>query len=187
MQDLKKFSLIYLATVATVERQCNSTSYYAGIHDLVSRQGKVFSNFISSDKIKNLQYFSEPKQCYYNAWQTLQINPKENFIYCEGYMFIPNIPIGIIHGWLVDKNKNVFDPTIKNYQSNIYIGLTFDPNYVRQVYLNRAIKNNQRSSELNVPKRNRCHKDRVINYGILENNYLDLECIYHRPFINFKV
>jgi hypothetical protein len=64
-----------------------------------------------------------PKNCYYNCFELL----KNNFAltYCEGYALDPELPLPLIHAWLVDNDGKVIDPTWDDCNA-AYLGIPFD-------------------------------------------------------------
>jgi len=68
------------------------------------------------------------KMCYRNAQQMAVLYP-DQYTYCEG------IACGIIptqHGWLVDTDGNVIDPTWRNPEKATYFGVKVRHPYLAQ-------------------------------------------------------
>lgn len=90
------------------------------------------------------------KQCFYNA-QKLMLFNVDKYVYVEGFVTSPRVPIAIHHGWAVLKETlQLVDPTLKldhdkRYSSgNIvmgrlpdgwdYFGVPFKPEQVRSMW-----------------------------------------------------
>jgi len=69
-----------------------------------------------------------PKLCYQNAYRAACEN--SNLFYCEGYVSFMGIPIN--HAWVVDKDGNGFEPTLKfkKGESLEYFGVTFTTPFI---------------------------------------------------------
>lgn len=73
-----------------------------------------------------------PKACFWNA-QDL-VKKSKVLRYVEGYTCRPAMPILIPHGWCVDRENRVIDPTLADYKTgesdshtSEYIGVIFEP------------------------------------------------------------
>lgn len=63
------------------------------------------------------------QECYYNAW-ALMIDRTDLF-YCEGFLNIDSCPIPVLHGWCVDANGQIHDPSVPQGSRRMYYGLTY--------------------------------------------------------------
>jgi len=46
--------------------------------------------------------------CFFNS---IRLAKREGLIYCEGYAWCSLTSFASLHGWCIDKNGNVYDPT----------------------------------------------------------------------------
>jgi len=77
-------------------------------------------------------------QCYRNAGTLASSN--KNLTYVEGFTSVCGIPLA--HAWVIDKNNNVIDPTIKGSLDNKveeYFGIPFTQEYLNLTILKTGI------------------------------------------------
>jgi len=64
-----------------------------------------------------------PKSCYHNCFQLLKDNL--DLTYCEGYALYSELPLPLIHAWLVDEDGKVIDLTWDE-PDTVYLGVPFE-------------------------------------------------------------
>ena len=75
-----------------------------------------------------------PKSCYYNSFQLLKEDL--DLTYCEGYALEPELPLPLIHAWLVNKDGRVIDPTWNDCDA-VYLGIPFDTKWFIELLRSR--------------------------------------------------
>jgi hypothetical protein len=96
---------------------------YKSIERLLLETGRGFTN------IKLTSHKGKPKVCYENCFKAIMFN--DDYNYCEGYFIYDDINIAIAHAWLVDKEDNVIDITLKdNLPGAVYFGVVFNREFV---------------------------------------------------------
>ena len=111
----------YLETVRKVQSEMNSknTEYpFISIEDFVLKNGQLFRTD-PSIKVKRGQM----KDCFMNAQRLAE---------GKGYRYVEGYAAGIIpmlHGWVVDENGTVIDPTWKDHDA-VYFGVVIPIEYV---------------------------------------------------------
>ncbi|MEB3884061.1 hypothetical protein [Lyngbya sp. CCY1209] len=70
----------------------------------------------------------EPKSCYKNCYEGLLLH--SNWHYCEGFATHENLPLALIHAWLVNDRGEVIDPTWTNRGGTAYFGVVFERKFV---------------------------------------------------------
>jgi hypothetical protein len=63
-----------------------------------------------------------PKRCFENAATLVRRRP-DTLRYCEGYVSRPDVPLLIHHGWAIDAENRVIDPTLPDPADCAYVGL----------------------------------------------------------------
>lgn len=106
-----------------------------------------------------------PKSCYWNSQQLLKKHPE--WIYCEGYALAPGIPIPLRHGWLIDRQKSILEPTW-DANDSVYIEVTFSTRWFKSLLDDRRAKN--RDDEISVFEGNYLEQYSLLKQG------LPLEC-----------
>lgn len=71
------------------------------------------------------QVFPTSRRCYWNAW-THRLHDK-SLRYCEGYVSLGWAPDPVLHGWLLDSDGRVHDPSVANDDQATYYGVVFRP------------------------------------------------------------
>lgn len=75
----------------------------------------------------------EKKQCYSNAWELWLARPDE-FTYVEGFALSATTGLVTNHGWCVDTEGLVVDPTWDTPEDNAYYGFDFSEPYLMQLF-----------------------------------------------------
>jgi 2'-5' RNA ligase/GNAT superfamily N-acetyltransferase/ADP-ribose pyrophosphatase YjhB (NUDIX family) len=91
------------------------------IRDLLIRKGRGYKRDDSKIDEKYADLPNAPNVCYRNATVAVQRHPE--LTYVEGYAMPPGVPFPIAHGWTVDPDGNVIDPTWKDGEH--YYGIPF--------------------------------------------------------------
>lgn len=71
-------------------------------------------------------------QCYFNAWRYKSRRPKQDLTYCEGLVRLADVPISVLHGWLMDSEGHIIDPSVEQYRPVAYYGMGFDDAFARE-------------------------------------------------------
>lgn len=97
--------------------------------DYIYENGKVY------DKVVEPAIIGEPNQCFANCQQHVACEgyfTNDGLTYCEGYVETHNLFL-LYHGWLVDADGNVHDPTLgTKFADCKYHGVEIDTEYVRK-------------------------------------------------------
>jgi hypothetical protein len=81
----------------------------ASIEDFVLRHGKEYKRVSKPDDLP----YGEAKMCYMNAFGAAW--DADKYTYCEGFVLCPGcIPFPIPHAWLIDKDGNAVDNTLRD-------------------------------------------------------------------------
>lgn len=75
-----------------------------------------------------------PKNCYYNCLELLREH--RDLFYCEGYALTEDLPLPLAHAWLVNKDREVIDPTW-NDESTVYLGIPFNTQWFIDLLVSR--------------------------------------------------
>jgi hypothetical protein len=84
-------------------------------------------------KLPDKQVRARSNQCYLNAWRYIQRRQRSNAAlrrglrYCEGLAVLEGCPLPVWHGWVVDGEGHIIDPSIEHERVTIYFGVMFDP------------------------------------------------------------
>lgn len=73
------------------------------------------------------------KECFRNAWLIADCCPE--LTYCEGYAVSPFSIWPTIHAWAVDRDGMVYDPTWRDPENSLYLGVQFCDEMVRETLL----------------------------------------------------
>lgn len=117
--------LSYLEVLSKVQK---SAGIKRGLEAFVLKHGRPWP-VISDEKVKPMP----AKQCFYNAYTMASANPRR-YTYVEGYAVARFLPV--LHGWVVDSNGHVIDPTwcvengIETAGSAEYYGIPIKPSYM---------------------------------------------------------
>ena len=68
-----------------------------------------------------------PKECFSNA---THLSIRTGLIYVEGFMVRRGIPFPIHHGWCVDDDNTVIDPTITDPEQCEYYGIPINSEFL---------------------------------------------------------
>lgn len=63
------------------------------------------------------------QECYYNAWTYMA--GRHDLSYCEGYAYLPSCPIPVLHGWCIDADGRIHDPSVEQNSQGFYYGVIF--------------------------------------------------------------
>ncbi len=99
---------------------------YLCIEDFVLQHGQEFQWAPCPEEFRG----GEMKECFKNAYQTCLLDEKLRYV--EGYARRTGVPVVVLHGWCVDENGKVLDPTWEN--GTWYFGVIFGRNYVSDVF-----------------------------------------------------
>lgn len=72
------------------------------------------------------------KECYWNAWRLHRRRPR--LAYCEGYMAVERCPIPVMHGWCLDAQGKVWDPSIEQSRGAVYFGIQYRADWVSEKF-----------------------------------------------------
>lgn len=72
------------------------------------------------------------RECYFNAWRYLHKNL--TLLYCEGYAYARDWVIPVMHGWCVDPEGVVYDPSVGNDEEVAYIGFAYRPEWAAAMW-----------------------------------------------------
>ena len=82
---------------------------YGCVEDFILQNGKSFEQSILGGSEVEA---GEKKMCFRNSFYLALENPL--FHYCEGYAVAWNVPLPLMHAWVVTDCGNVIDPTWKH-------------------------------------------------------------------------
>jgi hypothetical protein len=68
------------------------------------------------------------KACYGNAYRLYR--RRKHLTYCEGYVALESCPIPVMHGWCVNAEGEVLDPSVEQDRPAIYYGMAFKDEFV---------------------------------------------------------
>ena len=74
--------------------------------------------------------FPASKQCYLNAFNLF--NRRDGLHYCEGNVFMAGCPIPVLHGWCVNGDGLVLDPSIEFERGAVYYGIEYEDDFTRE-------------------------------------------------------
>jgi hypothetical protein len=109
--DLRR-AMLELGLPANVEK---------GLKEFVREQGSFKDGDFFTLPENKVQALSQ--ECYYNAW-ALMVDRADLF-YCEGYLYVDSCPLPVLHGWCVDADGHVHDPSVPQDSRRMYYGVTF--------------------------------------------------------------
>jgi len=95
---------------------------YKSNEALILDYGIAFENKIKSPIL------GEPKACYQNCFEVMLNRP--DLHYCEGYAIDENLPLALIHAWLINNESEVIDPTWLDERKAVYFGVVFNKEFV---------------------------------------------------------
>ena len=96
---------------------------YSSTEELILKHGATYIDINKKSRLKGI-----PQNCYQNCYDIMLRRP--DLTYCEGYATTSKIPIAVVHAWLVDSERQVIDPTWGRRNDPVYIGITFERDYV---------------------------------------------------------
>ena len=73
------------------------------------------------------------KQCYLNAYSLFR--RRKNLHYCEGNVYMDDCPIPVMHGWCVNDQGLVLDPSVGNDCGIVYFGVQYQDAFVRECWV----------------------------------------------------
>jgi hypothetical protein len=98
---------------------------YSCFEEFVLENGKKFKNH-KEIKVER----GKKGECFKNAFH---LADNKGLIYVEGVVTISGSPLPGLHAWCVDKEGNVYDPTLE--EADEYYGVPFDLMYVEKTIL----------------------------------------------------
>lgn len=83
------------------------------------------------------QYVKEQsRECYLNAWQLRgRLKHQSALSYCEGIVFVEGMFMPVWHGWLVDEEGAVVDPSVDQVQPFAYLGHAFERTFAHRAWI----------------------------------------------------
>jgi hypothetical protein len=78
------------------------------------------------------QVRAESQECYWNAWQLAKDNP--SLRYCEGKAYLENVALPVLHGWCIDENDRVIDPSVRQDRGVSYYGVEFSREFAQDMW-----------------------------------------------------
>ena len=125
-KNLERLLTILKAEADVVESINKNVPFrYKSNQRLILENGKPFLKIIKPTPFKG-----EPKQCFQNCITALL---EHSYLsYCEGYIIDDDLPIAILHAWLVNDKFEVIDPTWddKDSTGRTYFGVAFNDEFV---------------------------------------------------------
>jgi hypothetical protein len=93
------------------------------IHSLVLRHGLEFKGSARPDWLQR----GTPKECFTNASVLATMT---GVVYVEGFVMRASLPIPIHHGWCIDDDGTVLDPTIDRPEECEYYGIPINQDFL---------------------------------------------------------
>lgn len=104
----------YVETLLKVARTANMGAPVE--YELLADQGKLMP--FKKTELTGTMPLGE---CFHNAYKAMA---DTEYMYCEGYAMTEKLGMPMAHGWLMDVDGNVIDPTWKDGYG--YFGVVFD-------------------------------------------------------------
>jgi len=119
--ELMKNLVDYLKKMSTII--VRSEFKYNSFEDFVLKNGVPFKER-TPDKIRMRQV----GDCFANATRLTQ---NRKYKYCEGYCAVSNIPVPVLHAWVIDNQHRVVDNTLRLSDNVVvvYYGVVFSGLY----------------------------------------------------------
>ena len=97
---------------------------YNNFEDFVFKNGVPFKE-MSSDKVR----MGQQGNCFMNA---ARLSQNRKYTYCEGYCAVSDVPIPILHAWVIDEQHKVVENTLRisNNAIAVYYGVVFSGLYL---------------------------------------------------------
>ena len=96
--------------------------------------GFVLEHGIEYTEVRHAEDLGTPKECYSNAARSL-INGVD-VTYVEGYIISEDLPIPILHAWLVDAEGVVIETTLaRDLDKTHYFGVPFKRDFVLETMM----------------------------------------------------
>jgi hypothetical protein len=92
-----------------------------GLKEFVREHGSLHDGGLVALPANVVQPLSQ--ECYYNAW-ALMVD-RDDLFYCEGYLYIDSCPLPVLHGWCVDADGRIHDPSIPQDSRSMRYGVIF--------------------------------------------------------------
>jgi len=119
----------YLEIETSIFNTGHNNFAYRSIGEFILKNGICYSQ-ISKKKYPK----GATKQCFRNAYKLAERD--DGLTYVEGYALTSNIPIPLMHAWVVDKDGAVIDNTWRPVGVE-YFGVPFDIQYVNKIIFER--------------------------------------------------
>ncbi|MCG5062215.1 MAG: hypothetical protein KA714_30675 [Limnoraphis sp. WC205] len=93
-----------------------------------SNEALILDYGIAFENKSELSILGEPKACYQNCYEIMLNRP--DLYYCEGYAIDDNLPLAVLHAWLVNDKGEVIEPTWLDERKAVYFGVVFNKDFV---------------------------------------------------------
>ena len=110
-----------------------------------------------------------PKSCYWNCQQLVIKQPE--LIYCEGYAISQNVGFPFPHGWLLNSEGKLLEPTWES-PGEAYWGVAFDWEWVQALLKRRSQQG--RDNDLSVFECNYLEEYSLLKEGLPPDAYRQL-------------
>lgn len=91
------------------------------LEDMMVRHGRPF---LEREPLPKGAVRPESQECYWNAWTLWCERP--GLRYCEGYVMLEDGILPVLHGWCIDENDRVLDPSVHQHKGAVYHGVVFN-------------------------------------------------------------
>lgn len=88
--------------------------------------------FHATVELPRRQLSVRDRLCYWNAWRLKSKNPQLR--YAEGFLYAEHMLLPVLHGWCVDTDGRVADPSVTQHTERVYHGVVFHDAFARQVW-----------------------------------------------------
>jgi hypothetical protein len=136
--DLSKDLLDYLKGWALV-RELNKAAQHMAVTPMewVLQHGKPFAK---RHTLPKRQTRPNSRECYHNAWKRCRMTG-HMLRYCEGYVALDSCPIPVMHGWCLNPDGEVEDPSVDNARPAAYYGVVYQPEFAFETWTDLILNN----------------------------------------------